>query len=35
MLVECEKKGGMTVFEWLMRLLNTSFDMYCSSRREY
>ena len=25
--VECLKKGGMTVLEWLVRLLNSSFDM--------
>ena len=25
--VECLKKGGMAVFEWLVRLLNISFDM--------
>ena len=25
--VECLKKGGMTVFEWLVRLLNLRFDM--------
>ena len=25
--VECLKKGGMAVFEWLVRLLNVSFDM--------
>ena len=25
--VECLKKGGMTVLEWLVRLLNLSFDM--------
>ena len=26
-LVECLKKGGMAVLEWLIRLLNLSFDM--------
>ena len=26
-LVECLKKGGMAVLEWLARLLNLSFDM--------
>ena len=26
-LVECLKKGGMMVLEWLCRLLNLSFDM--------
>ena len=26
-LVECLKKGGMEVLEWLVRLLNLSFDM--------
>ena len=25
--VECLKKGGMAVLEWLVRLLNLSFDM--------
>ena len=25
--VECLKKSGMTVLEWLVRLLNLSFDM--------
>ena len=25
--VECLKKGGMAVLEWLVRLLNFSFDM--------
>ena len=25
--VECLKKGGMAVLEWLVRLLNVSFDM--------
>ena len=25
--VECLKKGGMAVLEWLVRLLNISFDM--------
>ena len=25
--VECTKKGGMAVLEWLVRLLNISFDM--------
>ena len=25
--VECSKKGGMAVLEWLVRLLNVSFDM--------
>ena len=25
--VECLKKGGMAVVEWLVRLLNLSFDM--------
>ena len=25
--VECFKKGGMAVLEWLVRLLNLSFDM--------
>ena len=25
--VECLKKGGMVVLEWLVRLLNLSFDM--------
>ena len=25
--VECLKKGGMTLLEWLVRLLNISFDM--------
>ena len=25
--VECLKKGGMAVLEWLVRLLNASFDM--------
>ena len=25
--VECLKKGGMTLLEWLIRLLNLSFDM--------
>ena len=25
--VECLKKGGMSVLEWLVRLLNLSFDM--------
>ena len=25
--VECSKKGGMAVLEWLVRLLNLSFDM--------
>ena len=25
--VECLKKGGMAVLEWLVRLLNSSFDM--------
>ena len=25
--VECLKKGGMAVLEWLLRLLNLSFDM--------
>ena len=25
--VECLKKGGMVVLEWLVRLLNISFDM--------
>ena len=25
--VECLKKGGMTVLEWLVRVLNVSFDM--------
>ena len=27
--VECLKIGGMAVFEWLVRLLNLSFDMGC------
>ena len=26
-LVECLKKSGMAVLEWLVRLLNLSFDM--------
>ena len=26
--VECLKKGGMAVLEWLVRLLNLSFDMW-------
>ena len=26
-LVECLKKGGMAVLEWLVRLLNLSFHM--------
>ena len=26
-LVECLKKGGMAMLEWLVRLLNLSFDM--------
>ena len=26
-MVECLKKGGMGVLEWLVRLLNLSFDM--------
>ena len=26
-LVECLKKGGMAVLEWLVRLLNLCFDM--------
>ena len=26
--VECLKKGGMAVLEWLVRLLNFSFDMW-------
>ena len=26
-LVECVKKDGMAVLEWLVRLLNFSFDM--------
>ena len=25
--MECLKKGGMAVLEWLVRLLNVSFDM--------
>ena len=25
--VECLKKGGMAVLEWLVRLLNLSFDL--------
>ena len=25
--MECLKKGGMAVLEWLVRLLNLSFDM--------
>ena len=25
--VECLKKGGMALLEWLVRLLNLSFDM--------
>ena len=25
--MECLKKGGMTVLEWLVRPLNVSFDM--------
>ena len=25
--VECLKKGGMAVLEWLVRLLNASFDI--------
>ena len=25
--VECAKKGGMAVMEWLVQLLNLSFDM--------
>ena len=25
--MECFKKGGMAVLEWLVRLLNVSFDM--------
>ena len=25
--MECLKKGGMAVFEWLVRLLNVRFDM--------
>ena len=25
--VECLKKGGMAVLEWLVRLLNLNFDM--------
>ena len=25
--MECTKKGGMAVLEWLVRLLNLSFDM--------
>ena len=25
--VECVKKGGIAVLEWLVRLLNLSFDM--------
>ena len=25
--VKCLKKGGMAVLEWLVRLLNLSFDM--------
>ena len=25
--VECVKKGGMAVLEWLVRLLNLSFDL--------
>ena len=25
--VECLKKGGMAMLEWLVRLLNLSFDM--------
>ena len=25
--MECLKKGGMAVFEWLVRLLNLSFDI--------
>ena len=25
--VECLKKGGMAVLEWLVRVLNVSFDM--------
>ena len=25
--VECLQKGGMTVLEWLVRLLNVNFDM--------
>ena len=26
--MECLKKGGMAVLEWLVRLLNLSFDMW-------
>ena len=27
-LLECLKKGGVAVLEWLVRLLNLSFDMW-------
>ena len=27
-LLECLKKGGMAVLEWLVSLLNLSFDMW-------
>ena len=30
-LVECLKKAGMAVLEWLVRLLNLSFDMWLYS----
>ena len=29
--MECLKKGGMAVLEWLVRQLNLTFDMGCTS----